>query len=144
MQGTEESRLRDTLERIEARFLARRPPASGRRRPTPVRFCAGWKSSSNPIRRPSTNSACRTSGRGGCFSPCCGATGINPYRYPRQKYSTVMVRAPGSFIHDTLWPEFLELDKILCDQLAEITERLIAEAVFADSSEAAQAPQQLA
>src|SRR5712691_3751447 len=35
--------------------------------------------------------------------------GIRPYRYPRQRYTTVMARVSRSFVADTLWPEFEEL-----------------------------------
>ncbi len=34
---------------------------------------------------------------------------LRPYRYQRQRHSTVMVRVPASFVKETLWPEFLEL-----------------------------------
>src|SRR5262245_27798121 len=36
--------------------------------------------------------------------------GLAPYRYHRQRRSTVMLRAPKSFLEAVLWPEFRELE----------------------------------
>jgi hypothetical protein len=62
--------------------------------------------------------------------------GLTPYRYPRQRHSTVVLRAPVSFINKTLWPEFLEIKRALDDYLNEATERIIREEVFRVSEEA--------
>jgi hypothetical protein len=62
--------------------------------------------------------------------------GISPYRYSRQRYTTVMARVPERFLNGTLWPEFLELRKALERYLDDVTERVIAAGVFADNSEA--------
>src|SRR5664279_241149 len=43
------------------------------------------------------------------FMALCRRYGLEPYRYRRQRYTTVMVRAPKSFINKTLWPEYQEL-----------------------------------
>ncbi|PSN15357.1 hypothetical protein C7293_07650 [filamentous cyanobacterium CCT1] len=63
--------------------------------------------------------------------------GIEPYRYYRQRYTTVMAKVPRSFVDETLWPEFEELDQTLRSYLEEVTNRVVSESVFADSSEAA-------
>lgn len=60
---------------------------------------------------------------------------INPYRYARQRRNTVMARVPRSFVDETLWPEFLELSKVLKSYLDEITERVIAGGVHGDVAE---------
>ncbi len=39
--------------------------------------------------------------------------GIKPYRYSRQRNTTVMARVPVSFVEETLWPEYQELDQTL-------------------------------
>jgi hypothetical protein len=70
----------------------------------------------------------------------CRRYGLEPYRYKGQRYTTVMVRAPGAFVHNTLWPEFLELQAALHSYLAEATERIIREEVFGDAGEAAERP----
>jgi hypothetical protein len=40
------------------------------------------------------------------FTALCRRYGIKPFRYSRMHRQTVMVRAPASFVHVTLWPEF--------------------------------------
>jgi hypothetical protein len=62
--------------------------------------------------------------------------GIQPYRYHRQKHTTVMARVPVSFVNDTLWPEFQELNQTLRSYLDEVTNRVITTGIYADSSEA--------
>jgi hypothetical protein len=59
---------------------------------------------------------------------------IRVRRYPR--HSTVVLRAPKSFIDKTLWPEFLQIEKALHEYLSEATERIIREEVFGNSDEA--------
>lgn len=61
--------------------------------------------------------------------------GLKPYRYARQRHTTVMVRVPRSFVNDTLWPEYLELSDTLRKYLTEITDRVIAEGVHRDTGE---------
>ncbi len=62
--------------------------------------------------------------------------GIKPYRYYRQRHTTVMAKLSKKFVNETLWPEFVELDSALREHLDEITTRVISEAIFANSSEA--------
>ena len=62
--------------------------------------------------------------------------GLKPYRYPRQRRTTVMLSAPERFINETLWPEFQELNQVLVDYLSQVTERIIREEVFSQTSEA--------
>jgi hypothetical protein len=60
---------------------------------------------------------------------------LRPYRYARQRRNTVMVRVPRSFVDETLWPEFLELSKVLQSYLDEVTERVISGAIHATEDE---------
>jgi len=60
---------------------------------------------------------------------------ITPYRYSRQRRTTVMARLPRSFVNETLWPEYLEFSKILSTYLTDVTNRVIAQAVHADAAE---------
>ncbi|HEY9740244.1 MAG TPA: hypothetical protein V6C90_07110 [Coleofasciculaceae cyanobacterium] len=62
--------------------------------------------------------------------------GIEPYRYYRQKHTTVMARVPVSFVDETLWPEYQELNNTLRSYLDEVTNRVITTGIYADSSEA--------
>ena len=61
---------------------------------------------------------------------------LEPYRYPGQRYTTVMVKVPKRFVDETLWPEFQQLSATLRGYLDEITERVVRQAVHQDSSEA--------
>ncbi|MBZ5617478.1 MAG: hypothetical protein LAQ69_01905 [Acidobacteriia bacterium] len=70
------------------------------------------------------------------FSALCRRYGLEPYRYKRQRYTTVLVRAPKSFIEKTLWPEYLEIKDALNEYLNEATERIIREEVYRDAREA--------
>ncbi|MCA9732620.1 MAG: hypothetical protein H6696_07775 [Deferribacteres bacterium] len=62
--------------------------------------------------------------------------GISPYRYYRQRYTTVMARVPKQFVEEILWPEFTELNEVLRAYLDETTNRIISKNIFSDSSEA--------
>jgi hypothetical protein len=70
---------------------------------------------------------------------------LQPYRYRGQRHTTVMVRVPKSFVDQTLWPEFEQLDHALRTYLAEVTDRVVADVLHADSSEATEVadPRQL-
>lgn len=62
--------------------------------------------------------------------------GIEPYRYPRQRYTTVLARVSKRFVDETLWPQYLEMSKALESYLAQATDRIISEAVHQNHSEA--------
>ena len=53
-----------------------------------------------------------------------------------QRYTTVVVRVPRSFVDKTLWPEYLQLKNALNEYLTEATERIIREEVYRDTREA--------
>jgi len=80
------------------------------------------------------------------FAALARRYGLRPYRYRRQRQSTLMVRASRSFVDRTLWPEFEELSSALREHLREVTDRVIATAIHADRAEAdvVDEPQQLA
>lgn len=61
---------------------------------------------------------------------------IKPYRYYRQRYTTVMAKVSKAFVDKTLWPEFVELDRELATHIDKIAEKVINESIFGDSSEA--------
>src|SRR5712691_9475244 len=70
------------------------------------------------------------------FSALCRRYNLEPYRYKRQRYTTVMVRVPRSFVDKTLWPEYQQIRDALDEYLNEATERIIREEVFRDAGEA--------
>jgi hypothetical protein len=55
----------------------------------------------------------------------CRKYGIEPYRYSRQKYTTVMVRIDEEFLKNVLWKEYLDYSKHLEILVEEITDNLI-------------------
>jgi tRNA nucleotidyltransferase (CCA-adding enzyme) len=68
----------------------------------------------------------------------CRRYGLSPYRYRRQRLTTVVLRAPRDFVHEVLWPEFQELNQALTTYLSEVTLKVIREEVHGDASEAAE------
>ena len=60
---------------------------------------------------------------------------IKPYRYKRQRYTTVMARVPKSFVDSVLWPEYIELNEVLTSYLSSITDRVINNHIHQDTSE---------
>jgi hypothetical protein len=62
--------------------------------------------------------------------------GLRPYRYPRMHRQTVLLKGPRTFLEGVLWPEFQDLSAELSRFLSEITERVISEEVFRDTTEA--------
>ncbi len=63
------------------------------------------------------------------FIALCRRYGIKTFRYKGQRRTTVMVKAPATFLEQTLWPEFQELAQTLNTWLEETTERLITEEI---------------
>ncbi len=41
------------------------------------------------------------------FTALCRRYGLERYRYKGQRHTTVVVRAPRSFVDNTLWPEYI-------------------------------------
>lgn len=62
--------------------------------------------------------------------------GIRPYRYRGQRRTTVMARLSRSFVNDTLWPEFLELQSTLAAYFDTLTDRIIEQALEVKAGEA--------
>lgn len=61
--------------------------------------------------------------------------GLKPYRYRRQRYSTLIVRAPERFLKETFLPEYDAMVKTLREHLTEVTERVVAAVLSSDRSE---------
>jgi hypothetical protein len=77
------------------------------------------------------------------FVALCRRYGLKPFRFPRQKRTTVMLRAPKGFLDTVLWPEFLELERALRAHLQGVTTRIIHDAIHADTSDAEEVPPSL-
>ena len=70
------------------------------------------------------------------FAALCRRYGLEPYRYKRQRYTTVVVQAPASFVNQTLWPEYQQLREALNRYLNQATDRIIREEVYCDVRDA--------
>jgi hypothetical protein len=64
------------------------------------------------------------------FMALCRSYGLAPFRYPRQRRTTVMVRVPRVAFDRFLWPEFRELSAALTGRLNEVTARMIRDEVM--------------
>ncbi len=62
--------------------------------------------------------------------------GIRPYRYKRQRHTTVMAKVSKRFVDDTLWPEFQEISDTLRTYLSDVTDRVVSQVIHQDSSDA--------
>ena len=69
------------------------------------------------------------------FTALAKRYGLTPYRYYRQRYTTVMLRAPRRFINEVLWPEFVALDDILEKHLDEVANKIISQAIFSGDND---------
>ena len=70
------------------------------------------------------------------FTALLRSYGIAPYRYKRQRYTTVMAKVSPKFCDETIWPEFQALSKVLKEYVSAITEKVISEHIYKDASEA--------
>jgi hypothetical protein len=62
--------------------------------------------------------------------------GLEPYRYRRQRYSTLIVKASERFLKETFLPEYDAMSKTLHEHLTAVTKRVVAEVLNADKREA--------
>ena len=77
------------------------------------------------------------------FIALCRRYGFRPFRYTRQRFTTVMVKAPRRMFEEVVWEEFNEVHADLSAYLEETTERLIRETIHADAADAETAPEPL-
>ncbi len=61
---------------------------------------------------------------------------IQPYRYRGQRRTTVMARLSRTFVNETLWPEFQELQQTLAAYFDALTDRVIEQALEVKAGEA--------
>ena len=59
------------------------------------------------------------------FSAICRKYWIKPYRYYRQKYTTVNININEDFLNEVLWKEYLEYSEILEKLVWDVTWDLI-------------------
>lgn len=137
MELSDHQRLIEKLRRIEALFADRaatvgEKAAAGDARERILRRLEGF-AQHNPPEEYTFSLRNRWSKK--LFTALLRRYNIRPYRYARQRYTTVMARIPKRFVDETLWPEFVELDAILEKYLDEVTERVISESLNKDNSD---------
>ncbi|MFC3166653.1 hypothetical protein [Paracoccus fontiphilus] len=137
MALSSEDRLRDKLRKIEALYAGAATPGE--------KSAAG--AAADRIRRRFETASSQEEAEEFKFSitdpwsrqlfiALCRRYGLKPFRYARMHRQTVMVRAPASVVHLTLWPEFEELSRALTSHLNEITSRIIREEVHEATQDA--------
>src|SRR5258708_38518479 len=142
----DEAKLREKLSRIEALFAGattdgERVAAAEARRRIQLRLKA-VEQSDPPVEYRLTVADVWP---GKVLLPRLRRYDLKPYRYRNQRRTTVMVKAPASFINDTLWPEFQQIASALRIYVDQTTDRILAEVLHGDSSDAPEvaAPPQL-
>jgi hypothetical protein len=60
---------------------------------------------------------------------------LKPYRYRGQRHTTVMVKAPKSFVNDTLWPEYQQIAAAMRSYIDQVTDRIVADVIHRDASD---------
>ncbi len=134
---TTEQQLRDKLRKITALFEG--ASTEGERQAAAAaieRIRQALKAAGKTEPLPETRFSMADQWQRRLFTALCRRYGLEPYRYKGQRYNTVIVRAPRSFIDRTLWPEYMELQSALHAYLAEATERIIREEVYGDTADA--------
>lgn len=70
------------------------------------------------------------------FVAVCRKHGLRPYRYRRQRHTTVMVQAREAAFNRTVWPEFSDLHLALVSYFEEVTDHLIEDALAVEEDSA--------
>jgi hypothetical protein len=136
---TTEQQLRDKLRKIKALFEG--AATSGERQAAAAameRLRQALQATSKAQPPPEMQFSMVDQWQRRLFTALCRSYGLEPYRYKGQRYTTVVVRAPRSFVNNTLWPEYQELQAALHSYLNEATERIIRDEVYKDADEAAE------
>jgi len=78
------------------------------------------------------------------FIALCHRYGFKPFQYARQRSTTIMVKAPRRFFDAVVRRQFSDVHADPWLYFEETTERLIREAIHADSTDAETAPDPIA
>ena len=70
------------------------------------------------------------------FLALCRSKGYRPYRYPRMRRTSICVKIRKQAVNTELWPEYLEMNKVLTEYLGELADHIIADCINADRSDA--------
>lgn len=69
------------------------------------------------------------------FVAVCRKHGVRPFRYRRQRRTTVMVRVGQGLLERVLWPEFERLHRELESYFEDVTDHLIEDALGSDGED---------
>lgn len=70
------------------------------------------------------------------FLALCRSKGYRPYRHPRMRRTSVCVRIGKRSVNSDLWPEYLEMNKVLTEYLGELADHIITDCINPDRSDA--------
>ena len=70
------------------------------------------------------------------FLALCRAKGYRPYRHPRMRRTSVCLMIGKQAVNTDLWPEYLEMNKVLTEYLGELADHIIADCINPDRSDA--------
>ena len=74
------------------------------------------------------------------FVAVCRKHGIEPYRHPRQRRTTVMMMVDPGLLKETLLPQFQELQEELYDYMNDVTRHLIEKGLGSDGDDSSMGP----
>ncbi|MBA3710047.1 MAG: hypothetical protein H0W83_14655 [Planctomycetes bacterium] len=70
------------------------------------------------------------------FLALCRSKGYRPYRHPRMRRTSVCVMIGKRTVNSDLWPEYLEMNKVLTEYLGELADHIISDCINPDRSDA--------
>ena len=70
------------------------------------------------------------------FLALCRSKQYKPYRHPRMRRTSVCVMIGKRAVNTDLWPEYLEMNKVLTEYLGELADHIIADCINPDKSDA--------
>lgn len=70
------------------------------------------------------------------FLALARSKGYRPYRHPRMRRTSVCLMIGKVAVNTGLWPEYLEMNKVLTEYLGDLADHIIADCVNPDRSDA--------
>ncbi len=70
------------------------------------------------------------------FLALARSKGLKPYRHPRMRRTSVCLMIGKVAVNTDLWPEYLEMNKVLTEYLGELADHIIADCIDPDRSDA--------
>jgi hypothetical protein len=70
------------------------------------------------------------------FLALCRSKGYRPYRHPRMRRTSVCLMIGKRAVNADLWPEYLEMNKVLTEYLGELADHIISDCINPDRSDA--------